>query len=224
MGAQAIDLARLMRESENRIQELARSGTATQQRITLRLIETPGAWLAWESEHDRLMRKVAAQGRAGQTAALKATSFALIERKALFAYLSAHQLRGDTRRRAIALFHGARAYTDAMITEHGHFLRSACSYLCSKHIGTVVMLDGAFQEPMARYEQLFDEYFRSFCDVALDTSAEVASMQALLPYLKHQVTELRRAILAMPRTLPDLLYEAEIRRPTGDTLRMRRPR
>ena len=35
---------------------------------------------------------------------------------------------------------------------------------------------------------------------------------------------LRRDILAMPRTLPDLLREAEIRRPTGDAVRMPRPR
>ena len=111
-----------------------------------------------------------------------------------------------------------------MIAEHGNFVRSACSHLCSNHIGTVVMLDGAFQEPMARYEELFREYFRTFCDVSLHERDETESLRALLPYLKHQLTELRTAILAMPRTLPDLLYEARIRRPTGDTVRMPRPR
>ena len=50
------------------------------------------------------------------------------------------------------------------------------------------------------------------------------SKRVIWPYLKHQVAELRRAILAMPRTLPDLAHEAEIRRPTGDTVRMPRPR
>ena len=86
------------------------------------------------------------------------------------------------------------------------------------------MLDGAFQEPMARYEDLFREYFHAFCDVSLGERDDAQWLRALLPYLKHQVAELRRAILAMPRTLPELAHEAGIRRPTGDTVRMPRPR
>lgn len=225
MGAPAIDHARLMRASGDRIESVARHGTAQQQLVARRLVEDAGAWRIWEGEHDRLMRKVASASRgAGQARALKATSFSLTERKSLFEYLSYRQLRGDARRRALAMFYGARAYTDAMIAEHGNFVRAACSHLCSNHIGTVVMLDGAFQEPMARYEDIFCEYFRAFCDVSLGERDDAESLRALLPYLKHQVAELRQAILAMPRTLPDLLREAEIRKPTGDTVRMPRPR
>ena len=62
------------------------------------------------------------------------------------------------------------------------------------------------------------------CRDAVGERADAESLRALLPYLKHQVAELRRAILAMPRTLPDLVHEAVIRRPTGDTVRMPRPR
>lgn len=225
MGASAIDHARLMRASEERIEAAARQGTARQQLVARRLIEDPSAWRIWEREHGHLMHRVAnARSATGQVTALKSTSFVLIERKALFEYLTERKLHGDARRRALALFHGARAYTDAMIAEHAGFIRAACSHMCSKHIGTVVMLDGAFQQPMARYEDLFREYFHAFCDVSLGLDHKVESLRALLPYLKHQVTELRKAVLAMPRTLPDLLYEAEIRRPTGDTVRMRRPR
>lgn len=221
MGALAIDHARLMRVSGDRIEAAARFGTAQQQVIARRLIEDAGAWQAWEREHDGLMRKVASSRRdAVQIRILKSTAFVLIERKSLFEYMMERRLRGASRRRALALFHGARAYTDAMLAEHGNFIRSACSHLCSSHIGTVVMLDGAFQEPMARYEDLFREYFHAFCDVSLGERDDAESLRALLPYLKHQVAELRRAILAMPRTLPDLLHEAEIRRPTGDTVRM----
>ncbi|MBV6416390.1 MAG: hypothetical protein CMLOHMNK_00951 [Steroidobacteraceae bacterium] len=225
MGASAIDHALLMRASEDRIGSAARQGTARQQLVARRLIEDPNAWRIWEREHGALMHRVATARRGtGQAAALKSAAFSLIERKALFEYLTERRLHGDARRRALALFHGTRAYTDAMIAEHGGFIRAACSHMCSKHIGSVVMLDGAFQEPMARYEDLFREYFRTFCDVSLARDDRVESLRALLPFLKHQVTELRTAILAMPRTLPDLLYEAEIRRPTGDTVRMRGPR
>lgn len=223
--AQVITLDRLMDESGARIQHVARHGTAVEQRIALRLLDDPRAWGVWEGEHGGLMRRVASAGRSrGQAAALKSGAFALIERKALFEYLTRRELRGDARRRMLAVFTGGRAYTDAMIAEHGNFVRAACSHLCSKHIGTVVMLDGAFQEPLARYEQLFEEYFQAFCDVSLGVREDTESLRALLPYLKHQVVELRKAILAMPRTLPDLMREAQIRRPTGDTLRMRRPR
>lgn len=222
---QVITFDRLMDESGARIQQLARHGTAAERRVALRVLDVPRAWSLWESEHTALMRKVASAARgAGQTGALKSGTFALIERKALFEYLTRRELRGDARRRMLARFYGGRAYTDAMIAEHGNFVRATCSHLCSKHIGTVVMLDGAFQEPLARYEQLFDEYFQTFCDVTLGEHEEAESMRALLPYLKHQVVELRKAILAMPRTLPDLMREAQIRRPSGDTLRVRRPR
>lgn len=225
MGAAGIDHARLMRVSGDRIEVAARHGTPQQQLVARRLIEDAGAWRIWEGEHAHLMRKVASAVRGpGQTHALKVASFALVERKSLFEYLGYRRLRGDARRRALTMFYGARAYTDAMIAEHGNFIRAACSHLCSNHIGTVVMLDGAFQEPMSRYEELFREYFRAFCDVSLGERDDVESLRALLPYLKHQVTALRRDILAMPRTLPDLLREAEIRRPTGDTVRMPRPR
>jgi len=225
MGAPAIDHARLMRASGDCIEAAARFGTAQQQLVARRLIEDAGAWQAWEREHDGLMRKVASSSReTGQIRALKSTSFALIERMSLFEYMTNRRLRGGARRRALAQFHGSRAYTDALLAEHGNFVRSACSHLCSHHIGTVVMLDGAFQEPMARYQDLFREYFHAFCDVSLGERADAESLRALLPYLKHQVAELRRAILAMPRTLPDLVHEAVIRRPTGDTVRMPRPR
>ncbi len=226
MGVRAgVDHARLMQASEDRIEAAARLGNPHQQRIARRLLEDAGAWRMWEGEHAALMRKVAsASSVRSQAAALKSTTFVLMQRKALFEYLAYRRLRGESRRRVLATFHGARAYTDAMIAEHGNFVRSACSHLCSSHIGTVVMLDGAFQEPMTRYEALFREYFRAFCDTSLGGQDELGSVRALLPYLKHQVAELRTAILAMPRTLPDLQHEAEIRRPTGDTMRMPRPR
>lgn len=222
---QAVTFDRLMDESGSRIQQLARHGTPAEQHIAQRVLDDPRAWSLWESEHAGLMRKVASAARTtSQTAALKSGCFSLIERKAPFGYLTRRRLRGEPRRRMLAIFHGDRSYTDAMLSEHGNFVRAACSHMCSKHVGTVVMLDSAFQEPLARYEQLFDEYFSTFCDVTLGAHDEAESLRALLSYLKHQVVGLRKAILAMPRTLPELMREAQIRRPTGDTLRLLRPR
>ncbi|MGE0581521.1 MAG: hypothetical protein AB7P31_05245 [Steroidobacteraceae bacterium] len=223
MGAAPIDHARLMRVSGDRVEAAARHGTPQEQLVARRLVEDAGAWRTWEGEHGSLMRKVAAERAARQSRALKTTSFMLIERESLFGYVSARRLRGDARRQALVLFHGARAYTDAMVAEHGNFVRAACSHLCTCHIGTVELFDGAFQEPLARYEVLYREYFCAFCDVSLGVRRDVESLRALLPYLKHQVAELRRAILAMPRTLPELAREAELRRPTGDTVRLFRP-
>ncbi len=66
MGVAAIDHARLMRVSGDRVEAAARDGTRRQQHLARRLIEDAGAWRIWEREHDGLMRKVAsARGALG---------------------------------------------------------------------------------------------------------------------------------------------------------------
>lgn len=52
---------------------------------------------------------------------------------------------------------------------------------------------------------------------------EIAPLRALLPYLKHRMAEQRCAILELPLSRPTLVVEDRQRRPTGDTLRLRRP-
>jgi hypothetical protein len=86
-----------------------------------------------------------------------------------------------------------------------------------------VLLDGVFQGPVERYEALYTEYFKEFCETLIAGVQADAQKKSILPMLKHQVSTLHAQILALPRTEPDLDYEALIRHPTGDTQRLKRP-
>ena len=87
------------------------------------------------------------------------------------------------------------------------------------------MHDSAFDEPLQLYEQFHAEYFRAYCDVELAESAEereeLQALGALRPLLKYRLAEARQAILAMPLAPAQDWREVRIRKPNGDTQRMR---
>ncbi len=203
MRSNAITHARLMEESESRIENAARAGSPTQILIARRMLDDLQAYRRWEAEHDRLMRGVAnQQNRMGQLAALRSTAFALIHRKALFEYLRDQKVTGRKRHEVFKLVYGERDYAKSVVQEHGNYLRSASSWMCSSHLGLWVLSDGAFETPLSRYEQLYTDYLRAFVDSALEygPDASSASMRTLLPYLKQQLTLHRRVILKMEDT------------------------
>ncbi len=223
----AISESRLMRESEKCLENAARAGDERQQLVAGRILGSVSLWCQWETEHQALVREVTRYtGAEAQSMALRSGALGLIHRKALFEYLRESKPGDAARRRIIGYFRGALQYTDAVISEHGQYLRSAGSHLCVHHLGVAVLLDGVFQSPVARYEELYTEYFHAFCETLIagvDTQA-AAQQRSVLPLLKHEVTRLHASILTLPRSAIDLDYEALIRRPTGDTQRLKRPR
>ena len=101
-------------------------------------------------------------------------------------------------------------------------MRKSASLLCASHLGTDLVRDPAFLDPMVQYETLFTEYFELYCSTLMpreDPNAE--SEPALLPLLKHQLNEWRWVILNPKQALPHLQRESELRRPAGDTQKMR---
>lgn len=217
----AISHARLMRESTDRVEAALSSSDGSEQLIARRVLESPILWQQWESEHSSLMRQLANCGvRHLQVSALKETTFRLLHGKALFHYLKASELRGSEREQVIAHFRPGRSYEAAIIAEHGVYLRKACSYLCTNHLGSDVVRDPAFLDPMQRYEQLYTEYFNLYCGALIEGSRGEGSQTALLPLLKKQLHEYRLAILNPREAQPFLRREAELRRPTGDTQRL----
>jgi hypothetical protein len=217
----AITHARLMEESEARIENVARAGTPTQVLIARRMLDDLQAYRRWEAEHDRLMRSVANErNRMGQLAALRSTAFSLIHRKALFEYLRDQKVTGRKRHEVFKLVCGDRDYAQSVVQEHGNYLRSASSWMCSSHLGLWILSDGAFDAPLARYEQLYTDYMRAFIDSAIEygPDASSASMRTLLPYLKGQLTYHRRVILKMEDTPLSLLrLDASISIPDDPT-------
>jgi len=211
-----------MLESGQRVEEVARTGNPQEKLVASRILESPAVWQIWENEHAGLMRTVSQQRRPPlQVAALKSACLSLIHRKALFEHLRNRQVRGQARKQLVRFFHCSRGYGHALIAEHESYLRSACSYLCSSHVGSAVILDGVFLDPMRRYEELYAEYFRAFCEGFLSSNQAASPISALLPYLKHQITQQRLAVMAMPAITPAALRDAALRRPTGDTEKLR---
>ena len=218
----AISHTRLMRESTDRVQAALLSSDANEQLVARRILESPGIWSQWEGEHSVLMRHLANSGfQHAQVAALKHTTFRLLHAKALFTYLRRSAVRGRDRAQVVAHFRPGRNYENAVVAEHNLYLRKACSFLCASHVGSDVVEDPAFLDPMQRYEQLYTEYFNVYCTSLIDTEdAVVLAQQTLLPLLKMQLNEYRSAILDARGAQPFLRREAELRRPTGDTQRL----
>jgi hypothetical protein len=218
----AISHARLMRESTDRVQIALNSADANEQMVARRILESPAVWSQWEGEHSMLMRQLANCGvRHAQVAALKHTTFRLLHGKALFHYLRRSEVRGLERTQVMAHFRPGRSYETAVVAEHNVYLRKACSYICAHHVGSDVIEDPAFLDPIPRYEQLYNEYFNVYCSSLVETPDSAAlSQQALLPLLKKQLNEYRWAILDPRRAQPFLRREAELRRPTGDTQKL----
>jgi hypothetical protein len=217
----AFSHAKLMRESTSRIESALRSEDVKEHLIAQRILATPGAWNAWELEHSGLMRQVADfVALRNQAVALRHAALRLIHGKALFEYLKKHNVRGKPRARIMAHFHRTLMYEHAVVAEHSIYVRKAASLLCASHVGTELVHDPAFLDPMARYETLFTEYFELFCSTLLP-GADAAAEPALMPLLKHQLDEWRWIILNPKQALPHLQRESELRRPTGDTQKLR---
>jgi hypothetical protein len=225
MLARAYGHARLMQESELRVEMSVHLRSPTDV-VARQVLERADAYRRWEAEHARLMRSVADQARLeNQVTALRATAFSLVHRRALFEYLRKRQLTGIKRRRAFAIFYGCRDYANAVLAEHARYVRYSSSYLCTNYLGEHLLHDQAFDEPLALYETCYSEYFEAYCDIALADDAEerysVQPLEALRPLLKHRVAEARTAILSMPQQSEEPWREVEIRKPNGDTQRLR---
>src|ERR1700723_1222568 len=223
MQRNSVDHKRLMRESTDRVNSALYSENPNEQLVASRLLESPAAFQTWESEHSGLMREVANPSfRRTQAALLKKATFRLIHRKALFEYLRDKRIRGTVRRRIIVSFHPGQDYTRSVIAEHGLYLRKACSFLGTSHVGGNVMRGPGFFDPMRRYQELYAEYFQIFCSTHF--GADSAEPQGeLLPLLKHQLEECRMGIMNPKLQTEWLKREAESRHPIGDTARLPRP-
>jgi hypothetical protein len=211
-----------MRESTDRIESALRSDDEKERQVAFRLSENSATWERWESEHSRLMHQVADFGALqNQAAALRQTALRLIHGKALFDHLRRNEVRGSERARMLNHFYPARGYQYALIAEHGVYVRKACSYLCATHVGTGVVRDPSFLDPMQHYENLYAEYFDLYCTTLFPgDGVQSASERSLLPLLKHQLNEWRWIVLNPRDSLPRVKRERELRRATGDTQRL----
>jgi hypothetical protein len=217
-----LTFAGLMRESTDRVESALRGEDAVEQMVAMRVVETPDAFHRWENEHAQLMRSVADYSALrNQLSALKQTTISLIHGKALFEHLKKKEVRGEDRNRLIHHFYPNRGYTFAMVAAHGAYVRKTCSFLCTHHVGAEVVRDPEFLDPLQHYEELYAEYFDLYCRLNLPGGVDSLSEKALLPLLKHQLSEWRWAILNPREATPLIRRESRLRQATGETQKMR---
>ncbi len=198
--ARSLEHDRLMRVSHSHVAATARDNGHAQQIVALRLIQHPGSYIEWETRHSQLMRQVCRPARLrAQIIRMRATTLALIHRRAVFEYLRDRKITGAKRHQYIALFYGSRDYATSVVVEHGHYTRSWVSASCARFIGTEVLHDPAFEAPLTEYELWYSEYFRAFCDLQLDTTKheDITYGQALLPFLKERARLAREQLLSL---------------------------
>ncbi len=191
----------LMDESEQALNLAAKAGGSQQQTIARRILDHPATFRLWESQHQRLLGRIATQPhRARQAATALSTTFSLIHAKSLFEYLRESGARRLRRRQLIAHFHGDNGYTKSLVAEHGKYLRSAASLICIKHVGKKLLEHGAFGDPMDEYERAYAEYFRTYCQWIVpdrfDQDDEI--LNTLQLELKLGVLAARKRLTAMP--------------------------
>lgn len=223
MDAVALTHPQLMRESERRIESAVDSTDPGESTVARRLLADGAVLRLWSVEHARYMRVVARERRRhAQLSALRAVSFGLIHRKAVFEHLRTERPSGEERRRIVALFHRSLCHTAALVAEHREFVRASCSILCTSHIATSVLEERTFDEAFRDYERMFTEYFRLFCSASRTDLQEADPCRALLPYLKHELNEQRRLILAGTEALAAAQAARKaLLSPTGDTATIR---
>lgn len=193
----------LMDESERRLHRAAHCGLPIEETVATRILDNAKDYHRWEGEHAGIMKRISIERRGDmQKNALLCASLSLIHRKALFEYLRDRQIRGNQRRHLMAVFFSQRDYDSAVIAEHGNYLRSAASYLCSSYVGRRLLLDEIFDEPLLQYEELYANYFRAYCESALLSSDDpmAACVRPLVMPLKQQVHEWRCALLALTQS------------------------
>ena len=76
---------------------------------------------------------------------------------------------------------------------------------------------------MDRYQELYAEYFQIFCSAQFSGDWIGLELQtSLLPMLKHQLEECRLAIMNPRPAAEWIKREGELRKATGDTVRLPR--
>lgn len=200
-----LSFSRLMTESEGRLAELATHGSDEEQLVGSRILDTPSDRLKWEDEHAVSMRRVARERNSrAQHAVLLDASLAAIHRKGFFSYLRRNRVHGEQRRQLFVHFFCNRDYTRAVVAEHGLFLRSAASYYCDSYVGTDVMSNTLFEQPLHDYELLYGAYFDAYCEsVLMSPDADWGEVARSMVYsIKCDLGVLRRTICGLVNALP----------------------
>lgn len=216
----------LMDVAVDRVQLVAREGDGEAAECARQVLHSTTAWSRWERELGLALRPVATyRNRMMQIRALRQASFTWVHRAAPFRYMRNQHVQGERRRRLVAALYDGQfvGYDRALVTEHESWMRSVCHGFCATHLGESMLGDPLYRESMRRYQLLYMEYFRAFGVFTCGREGKSRNLaRKMLPMMKSQLAELRKALLQHPLRSDWLQRESLLRKPTGDTQELRR--
>lgn len=215
---------RMLECSGLRIEEAANSADRHACVAAHRVLETAKAWHDWEASHNQLISHIATQRNvAQQSLAVKLMALSMIHRKAPFEYMREYSVRGGARQRFFQTLYGSHDYARAVVQEHRHYLRAMCSYLCVDRF-----CGGGSLQYIRDYERRYANYWNLQAQAhEREVRGERMMVEVdadVLRSLRTEVKESREQLLDVGLSAADRLTLDELRRPTGDTVRLSRPR
>jgi hypothetical protein len=213
---------RMMECSESRIESAAQDDEGAAQQAANRVLESAQSWREWTGTHNRLVSSVARiKGSTGQVRAVKRMAVSMIHRKAPFEYLRDESLRGAERRQFFQSFYNSQDYARSLVGEHRNYVNSVCSYLCVDSFCSAASL-----RLIQGYERAYTQFWRAQARAQLRAQRRlrIGGQQGgdLTEYLRNEVSTTRKLLVDTDPTVADKHRLEELRRPTGDTVRIRR--
>lgn len=200
----------LMEESEHCIEQVSQTGRSSERVIAQRILESDHQHRSWRTSHGRLMKFVAGPTTFdAQFRNLRHMSIDLVNRQALFRYLTDNPISTKRRRVLINAIHPDAGYSKTLIAEHAEFLRAASSTICATHLGREIWKDDGLEKSLADYAEAYGSYFCVYCDwVIAEAEGRESSTRPLLLFLKKEAMSLRSSLLAAD-TAPRVALEQE---------------
>ena len=188
---------RLMRESEQAVQQHASGGDEIPQRVCSQLLANPPRYSAWHAQHELKMRNVSvARRRDPLVSGLRAVAVEQVHRTAVVNYLRLSRITGAARDQTLAVFHGVSDARDAALAEHRSYVVAASTQVCAHDLLELVGDVGGL-DLLRQYELAYGQYFGIFCEQARARQAgEPYLLGSLLPEVKAVAERLRRRIIA----------------------------
>lgn len=210
---------RMMERSELRIQFAANGEPGYAAEAASRVLESAYAWRDWSASHSRLLGQIAGLRRTvSQVQAVRRMALSMIHRKAPFEYLRDRAVRGARRHQFFRDLYGSSDYARALVQEHRSYVSSVCSYLCVDTFCSEASL-----HRIRAYERCYTSFWQAQANMRM---AGVGSEQAirdrhLVDYLRRATRAAHERVLDGAGTAADQKTLEELRRPTGDTVRLR---
>jgi hypothetical protein len=141
----------------------------------------------------------------------------MIHRKASFEFLRDRGIRGPDRQRFFDATYGRNTHGRAIVLEHRHFVRAMCSFICVEDLCG----PGSLQQ-IREYERIYNRYWFARAAVHMGGAGAQGLVRTagVLDELRRKAVIARQRLLAVAPSSEDVLTLAELRQPTGDTLRL----